>query len=158
MGTKLSKSNKGDKGDKKEDEFIVNGRNFPENFDGTSTLPASFRRKGQEVARTGSLPRNSGPLPRNLDRSSSFSKRFRKSCRNWAAQRGLVSGTAAQQKKDKLEDGTKPAGEAVEEKIEDKSAEIVQEIPEVVVTEPEKEMDLAAIVATLVVEAHKKKM
>eukprot|EP00092_Neocalanus_flemingeri_P003400 GFUD01003642.1.p1 GENE.GFUD01003642.1~~GFUD01003642.1.p1 ORF type:complete len:717 (+),score=243.96 GFUD01003642.1:188-2338(+) len=153
MGAKLSK-----KGDKKaDDEFIINGKSLPENFDNTSTLPASFRRKKhQEVSKFGSLPRNSGTLPRHLDRSSSFSKRFRKSCRNWVAGKG----NTAQQKKEKLGDGAEPTGEGavICEKIEDNPTEVVQDVPEVVVTEPEKEMDLASIVATLVVEAHKKKM
>jgi len=157
MGTKLSKSNKGEK----KEDFIANGRSWPDSFDKTSTLPASFRRKGHEVSKTGSLPRNSGTLPRQLDRSTSFSKRFRKSCRNWAAQRGLVSGVNSQSKKENLGDDTEVPVETVvtSEQIEDKSTtDKVQEVPEVVVTEPQKEMDLGAIVATLVVEAHKKKM
>merc|ERR1719431_2550012 len=61
----------------------VNGKSLPENFDKTSTLPASFRRRDEEVVMTGTLPRN-------LNRNQSFSKRFRKSCKNWAAQRGLI--------------------------------------------------------------------
>ena len=101
MGTKLSKSNKGGKGE----EFLQNGKTLPDNFGQTSTLPASFRKKGQNVNRaewTNSLPRNSGTTKgpaKPLDRSASFSKRFRKSCRNWAAQKGLVSG--ANEKKNK---------------------------------------------------------
>jgi len=154
MGTKLSKSNKGGK----VEEFIVNEKTLPDNFGQTSTLPASFRKKGQTVNRsewTGSLPRNSGKSkgpPKQLDRSASFSKRFRKSCRNWVKQKGLVTGN-------KPTDENEATGEpdVMTEKVEDKPVE-VQDVPEVIITEPEKEMDLAAIVATLVVEAHKKKM
>eukprot|EP00090_Calanus_glacialis_P006060 TRINITY_DN14752_c0_g1_i1.p1 TRINITY_DN14752_c0_g1~~TRINITY_DN14752_c0_g1_i1.p1 ORF type:complete len:715 (-),score=248.84 TRINITY_DN14752_c0_g1_i1:113-2218(-) len=161
MGTKLSKSNKGGKGE----EFITNGKSLPENFAQTSTLPSSFRKKGQSVNRsewTGSLPRNSGTSkgpPKPLDRSASFSKRFRKSCRNWAAQKGLVNGNIQDGKKIKPAEENEPSGEpdVMTEKFEGKPVE-VQDVPEVVITEPEKEMDLAAIVATLVVEAHKKKM
>jgi len=154
MGTKLSKSNKGGK----VEEFIVNEKTLPDNFGQTSTLPASFRKKGQTVNRsewTGSLPRNSGKSkgpPKQLDRSASFSKRFRKSCRNWAKQKGLVTGNKPA---DENEATGKP--DVMTEKVEDKPVE-VQDVPEVIITEPEKEMDLAAIVATLVVEAHKKKM
>jgi len=154
MGTKLSKSNKGGK----VEEFIVNEKTLPDNFGQTSTLPASFRKKGQTVNRsewTGSLPRNSGKSkgpPKQLDRSASFSKRFRKSCRNWAKQKGLVTGNKPT---DENEATGKP--DVMTEKVEDKPVE-VQDVPEVIITEPEKEMDLAAIVATLVVEAHKKKM
>jgi len=44
-------------------------------FDKTSTLPASFRKKDEEVTKAGTLPRGGV----DLNRSTSFSKRFRKS-------------------------------------------------------------------------------
>jgi len=161
MGTKLSKANK----KAKEDEAHTNGKALPENFGQTSTLPASFRKKGQYVNKsewTSSLPRNSGSSKgpaKPLDRSASFSKRFRKSCRNWAAQKGLVNSSAQNGKASKISDENEllqhPDNVLEETKVMSNSP---QEIPEVIVTEPEKEMDIASLVATLVVEAQKKKM
>ena len=55
MGAKFSKSSKGEK---KWDEMKLNGKSLPENFDKTSTLPASFRRRDEEVVMTGTLPRS----------------------------------------------------------------------------------------------------
>jgi len=67
MGAKFSKSGKGDKCiDDPVDESS-------DTFDKTSTLPATFKKKDEEVTKAGTLPRG------GLDRSTSFSKRFRKS-------------------------------------------------------------------------------
>ena len=75
-----------------------NPEHWPHNGATTSTLPASFRRKGQDISKTGSLPRNAGSENKNFDRgftngtsgNQSFGQKIRKSCRNWAVQRGLV--------------------------------------------------------------------
>lgn len=119
-------------------------------FDKTATLPASFRKRatGHGQQETAS-PRNPG-----LNRNASFSKRFRKSCRKWAVEKGIVEP----KKKEEV---------AVEKTEEVLSAEVVEEKkPSIVrrnscpdaaeVAEVVKEDDLAAVVASLVVEAQKK--
>ena len=45
----------------------------------------SFRRR-----KGSSLDRSYKTLPRHLERGKNLSKRFRKSCRNWAASKGLI--------------------------------------------------------------------
>merc|ERR1711935_1002523 len=96
----------------KKDELEYEG---PTTFDKTSTLPASFRNKSAAVTSTpapvdnkfGSLPRNSGT---KVDRSASFSKRFRKSCKTWAKDKGLFEGKKSPQKgKGEEENSTKPS-------------------------------------------------
>ena len=120
-----------------------------------STLPASFRRGGpKQVARTGSLPRNTAAAA-NFERgagsasaASSFGQRIRKSCRNWAAQRGI------KQKKSAAEDKKSAATDAEDTQAE----EVVLAADPVTEPEQEKELDIGAIVASLVVEAHKRKV
>lgn len=121
----------------------------------TSTLPASFRRRGQEVSKTGSLPRNAGSS--NFERgtgaaeaNNSLGQKIRKSCRNWAVQKGLINR------------GAKSAGNGEVQKEEPKENTLAPDdaIPQEASNKEEgqKEMDIGAIVASLVVEAHKKKM
>ena len=107
MGNKLTKST-----DNQQEQLQVNGQEFPESLSKTSTLPASFRRK-THISKTGSLPRNSGGLDKTFDRNTSFGQRFRKSCRNWARQKGLVSSNK--------ENGKAPTESKIkdESKIED---------------------------------------
>jgi len=124
MGSKFSKSSKGEK---KWDDLKVNGKSLPENFDKTSTLPASFRRRDEEVVMTGTLPRN-------LSRNQSFSKRFRKSCKNWAAQKGLIDPCKAEETETQSQVPTKPSSVVLaQEECKDKIND-VQELPEVVIT------------------------
>jgi len=52
------------------------GQEGLDTFDKTSTLPATFRTKDDEMAKSGTLPREGVTA---LDRNTSFSKRFRKS-------------------------------------------------------------------------------
>ena len=91
---------------------------------------------------------------RNFERGRSLSKRFRKSCRNWAAKKGIV---------DQSKSGRKDAG-GVEEEAKREQEEVVARSsePEEVMEEDdvteEPEMDVAVIVAELVVEAHKRKL
>jgi len=125
MGAKFSKSSKGEK---KWDDMKVNGKSLPENFDKTSTLPASFRRRDEEVVMTGTLPRN-------LNRNQSFSKRFRKSCKNWAAQRGLIDPCKVNQTETQSQVPTKPSSVVLaQEECKDKITDVAQELPEVVIT------------------------
>ena len=67
MGAKFSKTGKGEK------TLECAGDETSDTFDKTSTLPATFKKKDEEVNKAGTLPRG------GLDRSTSFSKRFRKS-------------------------------------------------------------------------------
>ena len=122
-----------------------------------STLPASFRRGGpKQVARTGSLPRNTAAAAANFERgaasasasAASFGQRIRKSCRNWAAQRGI------KQKKSAAEEKKTAATDAEDTKEE----EVVLAADPMTEPEQEKELDIGAIVASLVVEAHKRKV
>jgi len=127
MGAKFSKSSKGEK---KWDEMQVNGKSLPENFDKTSTLPASFRRsaRDEDVVMTGTLPRN-------LNRNQSFSKRFRKSCKNWAAQRGLIDPCKAEKTETQSQVPTKPSSVVLaQEECKDKITDVAQDLPEVVIT------------------------
>merc|ERR1712013_945371 len=106
------------------EDMKVNGKSLPENFDKTSTLPASFRRRDEEVVMTGTLPRN-------LNRNQSFSKRFRKSCKNWAAQRGLIDPCkAVNQTETQSQVPTKPSSVVLaQEECKDKITDVAQELP-----------------------------
>ena len=53
----------------------ANGDENLDTFNKTSTLPATFRAKDDDVIKSGTLPREGVAL----DRNTSFSKRFRKS-------------------------------------------------------------------------------
>merc|ERR1719458_1727947 len=89
MGSKLGKSL-----DHQEEQQQPNGgQEWPEGSSKTTTLPASFRRKAHNLSKTGSLPRNSAGPDKSFDRNTTFGQRLRKSCRNWAKQKGLVSST-----------------------------------------------------------------
>jgi len=66
-------------------------------FNKTSTLPATFRSKEDDVTKGGTLPRDGA----NIDRNTSFSKRFRKS----------VSRLMGVSEKDEKENGTSPQKE-----------------------------------------------
>jgi len=90
-------------------------------------------------------------LPRNFERGKSLSKRFRRSCRNWAAKKGLV-----EQGKPGRKEGTEEETKREQEEA-GKSSEPEEVMEEDDVTE-EPEMDVAVIVAELVVEAHRRKL
>ena len=55
----------------------------------------SFRRR-----KGSSLDRSYRTLPRHLERGKNLSKRFRKSCRNWATSKGLLNTDTKEEKKD----------------------------------------------------------
>ena len=149
MGTKLSKSL-----DSQEDKHQQNGKEeWPEGSSKTSTLPASFRRKANQLSKTGSLPRNSAGLDKSLDRNTTFGQRFRKSCRNWARQKGLVSSN-----KENGALGSEKSTKDEAESEESASPANAQENNKDSRVESDKEQDIGSIVASLVVEAHKKKM
>ena len=124
--------------------------------DKTSTLPASFRRRGgqETVTKTGSLPRNAGGS--NFERSTagatgvnnSLGQKIRKSCRNWAVQKGLVQRSSKSGTKKDIPEEPKTCESSI---LEDETVAAVEHVEE-------KELDIGAIVASLVVEAHKKKM
>merc|ERR1719370_910666 len=144
MGAKLSK--KGSKaGDAKAKEEIVEPALTT--FDKTATLPASFRKRNvnQEPMTSPTSPRGPG-----LNRNASFSKRFRKSCRNWAVQKGIVD---PKEKEGEQKEETATSVEAAKPApVRRNSCPDAAEVAEVT-----KEDDLAAVVASLVVEAQKKK-
>ena len=145
MGTKLAKS----LNQQEEQQHHNAGQDWPEGSSKTSTLPASFRRKAHNLSKTGSLPRNSAGPDKTFDRNTTFGQRLRKSCRNWAKQKGLVSSSK--------ENGKLPAEKSTKDEAETEAA-----TPSVAASsvEPDndKEQDIGSIVASLVVEAHKKKM
>merc|ERR1712198_348944 len=152
MGAKQSKQNRSDNINQSQDisEFGNNGN--------TSTLPASFRRKGKVVSQTGSLPRNAGS--QKFERStgaggSSIGKKIRKSCRNWAVQKGLVQKSSKSANAEPAGE-TKPVNHASED---NEKAEVVDDTNNEAVKEDtnKNELDVGALVAALVVEAHKKK-
>ena len=120
MGAKQSKQNRSDNINQSQDisEFGNNGN--------TSTLPASFRRKGKVVSQTGSLPRNAGS--QKFERStgaggSSIGKKIRKSCRNWAVQKGLVQKSSKSANAEPAGE-TKPVNHANED---NEKAEVVDD-------------------------------
>merc|ERR1712198_218354 len=120
MGAKQSKQNRSDNINQSQDisEFGNNGN--------TSTLPASFRRKGKVVSPTGSLPRNAGS--QKFERStgaggSSIGKKFRKSCKNWAVQKGLVQKSSKSANAEPAGE-TKPVNHANED---NEKAEVVDD-------------------------------
>lgn len=112
MGTKFSKTVKGEKSP----DGVVDESS--DTFDKTSTLPATFKKKDEEVNKAGTLPRG------GLDRSTSFSKRFRKSMTRLVGHKKvnenakpvtepeepIVSADAAQE-----EDGSKVKEEVLQE-------------------------------------------
>merc|ERR1711892_53574 len=76
-----------------------------------------------------------GTLPRNLNRNQSFSKRFRKSCKNWAAQRGLIDPCKAEKTETQSQVPTKPSSVVLaQEECKDKITDVAQDLPEVVIT------------------------
>merc|ERR1712126_394889 len=153
MGAKLTKQNRSDNFNKSQDIC-----DWPENSGNTSTLPASFRRKGQVVSKTGSLPRNAGS--QKFERSteaggSSIGQKIRKSCRNWALQKGLVQKYSKSANAGPIGE-TKPVNHEPED---NKKEEVVDDTNDELVKEDsnKNELDVGALVAALVVEAHKKK-
>ena len=106
MGSKFSKSSK-EKEDKKWKDFKISAK-LPERLDKYSTLPASFRRRPAQQQEEGD---KTGTLPRNLHRNESFSKRFRKSIKSWASQKGLVEVSRAGRNEiePRSEESTKPS-------------------------------------------------
>merc|ERR1712106_860454 len=76
-----------------------------------------------------------GTLPRNLNRNQSFSKRFRKSCKNWAAQRGLIDPCKAEKTETQSQVPTKPSSVVLaQEECKDKITDVAQDLPEVDIT------------------------
>merc|ERR1711936_1212448 len=148
MGNSLTKST-----DNQHDQLQANGQ--AEGLSKTSTLSASFRRRANNMGNTGSLPRNSGGVDNNFDRTSSFGQRLRKSCRNWAKQRGLVSNN-----KNK-ENGKNPSEKNIKDGAKTgETSHLTSPAVENTSVEPEtkQDSDIGSIVASLMVEAHKKKM
>merc|ERR1712233_91945 len=86
MGAKHSKGRKGDGVTGVEDDSQIDC------VDKNSTLPASAKVGGFHKEEEVASPEfnKSGTLPPNLDRSTSFSKRFRNSCKSWAKEKGLM--------------------------------------------------------------------
>jgi len=120
-------------------------------FDKTATLPASFRKRNvnQETTTSPTSPRGPG-----LNRNASFSKRFRKSCRNWAIQKGIVDPKKKEDEKEgEQKEETATNVEAKPAPVRRNSCPDAAEVAEVT-----KEDDLAAVVASLVVEAQKRRL
>merc|ERR1712106_402868 len=126
-------------------------------FDKTCTLPASFMNKTTEVtstpvsldSKTGSLPRNSGT---KVARNASFSKRFRKSCKSWAKDKGFFDGKKKSPQKEKEEDDndTKPSSAVL---VLDDSNDSASVKAVVEASEPEVKKYDSEVVAEMVVEA-----
>merc|ERR1712012_378186 len=117
-----------------------------------NTLNTVSRSSGQEtVTKTGSLPRNAGGS--NFERSTagatgvnnSLGQKIRKSCRNWAVQKGLVQKSSKSGTKKDIPEEPKTCESSI---LEDETVAAVEHVEE-------KELAIGAIVASLVVEAHK---
>jgi len=106
MGTKFSKTLKGEK------TLDCVGDESSDTFNKTSTLPATFKKKDEEVNKAGTLPRG------GLDRSTSFSKRFRKSMTRLVGHK-------------KVNDDAKPVTEPVNAISEDEVKEENNEVEKV---------------------------
>jgi len=120
MGTKFSKAGKGAKyGDNLVDESA-------DTFDKTSTLPASFKKKDEEVTKAETLPRG------NLDRSTSFSKRFRKSMTKLVGHKKVSENAKLSTEHNDVNGGLEELGEQEKTDIEVKVIPDVVEAPEVV--------------------------
>jgi len=150
MGTKLSKGGK-----HKEAEDVLQVENAT-TFDKTSTLPASFKNKTTGENKADSLPRNAGT---KLQRNASFSKRLRKSCRNWAKEKGIYDGKKKPVEKEEEKKEPKVEGD------EHENDQLAGTMPTIEVTDTSAESanssaegkDIASVVAEMVVEAQKKK-
>jgi len=120
MGTKFSKAGKGAKyGDNLVDESA-------DTFDKTSTLPASFKKKDEEVTKAETLPRG------NLDRSTSFSKRFRKSMTKLVGHKKVSENAKLSTEHNDVNGGLEELGEQEKSDVEVKVIPDVVEVPEVV--------------------------
>jgi len=90
-------------------------------------------------------------LPAHLDRSRSFSKRFRRSCRNWAVGRGIVADKKTKETeelKETIESITVASQDLVLIDLEEDQEDNLKNA---------KEADIGSIVAQLVLDAKKKK-
>lgn len=95
MGAKQSKGGK-----VKQNGTETGGDEGLETFDKTSTLPATFKPKEEEMTKCGTLPREGVAL----DRNTSFSKRFRKSVSKLVGHKGKQEGcTDSPKTEDNLE-------------------------------------------------------
>jgi len=95
MGAKQSKGGK-----VKQNGTETGGDEGLETFDKTSTLPATFKSKDEEMTKCGTLPREGVAL----DRNTSFSKRFRKSVSKLVGHKGKQEGcTDSPKTEDNLE-------------------------------------------------------
>lgn len=135
MGSKSSKQTKDSANEMHECDRVVDDKSYFNRRKG-NTLDRSFR-----------------TLPRHLERGKNLSKRFRKSCRNWAASKGLLNaGNSGKQnvKNDFQED--------VKSEEEDDGIEIevidLEEEPEVKL-KAASEMDIGQLVADLVLDARR---
>jgi len=119
MGAKFSKGGKVKQNgtDATHDESL-------DTFNKTSTLPASFRKKDDEVTKTGTLPRGGV----DLDRNKSFSKRFRKSITK------LVGQNEVKEEASESETPSKPSNNVInqdedKENLKDVAEEEVDSTP-----------------------------
>ena len=112
--------------------------------------PGAFSRRSLSLRRSrrNTQEDTTNTLPPRLERGGSISRRLRRSCRNWATKRGLVQGKEGQEE-------TAHSAPEVEVMVIEVGPEEVMEEDDVV---EEPEMDVAVLVAQLVVEAHKRKL
>jgi len=115
MGAKFSKGGKVKQNgtDAAHDESL-------DTFNKTSTLPASFRKKEAEITQSGTLPRSGG----DLNRSTSFSKRFRKSITKLVAQKEVSENEIASDSQVPTEPSSVVLGHG---ECEDKLKDVIEE-------------------------------
>jgi len=101
-------------------------------FNKTSTLPASFRKKDAEITKSGTLPRGGG----DLDRNTSFSKRFRKSITKLVGQKEVSENASESQVP------TEPSSVVLgQEECRDKLKDVTEEEVDSKVETPHKEKE-----------------
>jgi len=128
MGAKFSKGGKVKQNgtDATHDESL-------DTFNKTSTLPASFRKKDDEVTKTGTLPRGGV----DLDRNKSFSKRFRKSITK------LVGQNEVKEEASESETPSKPCNNAInQDENKENLKDVVEEQVDSTPKSTPKELDI----------------
>jgi len=120
MGAKFSKAGKGDKCN----DGVVDESS--DTFDKTSTLPATFKKKDEEANKAGTLPRG------GLDRSTSFSKRFRKSMTRLVGHKKINENAKPSSEPNELNAGLEGVEEEGNNKTENETTQGLVEIQEVV--------------------------
>ena len=139
MGTKFSKASSG-----------TNGKVLTQHEKSTKKLNGVKSESDSE-----NLTDETSTLPRNFERSRSLSKRFRRSCRNWAVGRGLI-GEKKHQESTKKEEEIETKKEEEKELADSDLALIdLEETPEL--SDNTKDVDIGSIVAELVLDAKKRK-